>query len=405
MDYPIDTIREFFPVLNQQVNNRPLVYLDTAASALKPLPVLEAEKQLYHQYYGNVHRAAHYMADKATIQFEKTREKVKDFIHAETKEQIIFTKGTTESINLVATSFGEAFVQEGDEIIVSEMEHHSNLVPWQLLAMRKKAKLVQLSFNHLGELEIEELATLITHKTKLIAVTHISNVLGTINPIKEIISLAHQKNVPVLIDGAQAVPHTKIDVQDLNVDFYVFSAHKMYGPNGVGVLYGKKEWLEKMPPYHGGGEMVSTVTFEQTTYNELPYKFEAGTPNISGVIAFGAAINFLEQIGLHNVQQWEESLCKMATSELKKIDGIEIYGESLNKSGVISFNVKDIHHYDISMLLDKMGIAVRTGHHCAETVMLHYNVNGMMRISFGMYNSKNEIDTFIKALKRVISMF
>lgn len=363
------------------------------------------EEQLHNDYYGNIHRGAHFMAEKATVEFENVRDKVQGFIHAGFREEIIFTKGTTESVNLVASSFGERFISEGDEIIVSEMEHHSNLVPWQIIAQRKKAKVVKLPFNDLGELEIEKLPALINRKTKMIAVAHVSNVLGTVNPIAEIIEIAHQNNVPVFIDGAQAVQHLPVDVQALDADFYAFSAHKMYGPNGVGILYGKKKWLNDIPPYQGGGEMISEVTFEKTSFNVLPYKFEAGTPNITGVIAFGAAIDFMNKIGRSDISAHEHQLLNSATSKLKEIEGLKIYGEAAEKSSVISFNIEGIHSYDLGMLLDKMGIAVRTGHLCAEPVMQHFGIQGCVRISFGMYSTIDEIDTFIAALKKLQKMF
>ena len=404
MNYDINKIRSYFPILRQEVYNKPLVYLDNAASAQKPIQVLMAEEQLHNEYYGNIHRAAHYMADKATVEFEAVRHKIQQFINAESREEIIFTKGATESINLVAHSFGEKFISEGDEIIVSEMEHHSNIVPWQLVATRKKAKVVKLPFNDSGELQLEKLSDLINKKTKLIAVTHVSNVLGTINPIAEIIGLAHKNNIPVLVDGAQAVQHLAVDVYKLDVDFYAFSAHKMYGPNGVGVLYGKKKWLDEMPPYQGGGEMISEVTFEKTTFNEPPYKFEAGTPNITNVIAFGAAVDLIQEIGLDPISKWEQDILYYATSELKKIPGIKIYGEAPEKSSVISFNINGIHPYDLGTMLDKMGVAVRTGHHCADPVMQHYHISGTVRISFALYSSQEEIDIFISALKKVIAL-
>ncbi len=405
MAYNIDEIRSFFPVLKKEVYNKPLIYFDSAASSQKPFQVLKKEEELHNDHYGNIHRGAHFMADKATQEFEDVREQVRAFINAASRREIIFTKGTTESINLVASSFCERFVKAGDEIIVSEMEHHANIVPWQLAAGRKGAKIVKLPFNDLGVLETEKLPSLINENTKLIAVAHVSNVLGTINPVKEMIELAHQSKVAVLVDGAQASPHIPIDVQELDADFYVFSAHKMYGPNGVGILYGKEKWLEEMPPYQGGGEMISEVSFEGTTFNELPYKFEAGTPHISGVIAFGAALGLMNKIGLENMAVWEHSLLVYATQKLKEIEGMKIYGEAPRKSGVISFNIEGIHSYDLGMLLDKMGIALRTGHLCADTVMAHYGIQGCVRISFGIYNTKDEIDVFIAALNKVKAMF
>jgi len=405
MNYDIDKIRSYFPILHQKVYNKPLIYFDSAASAQKPIQVLMTEEKLHNDYYGNIHRAAHFMADKATEEFEEVRTKIKDFIGAEFREEIIFTKGTTESVNLVAFSFCERFLEEGDEIIVSEMEHHSNIVPWQLAAGRKRAKVVKLPFSDSGELETEKLPSLINKKTKLIAVAHVSNVLGTINPISEITKIAHENNVAVFVDGAQAAQHLQIDVQQLDADFYAFSAHKMYGPNGVGILYGKKKWLEQMPPYQGGGEMIAEVSFDGTTFNELPYKFEAGTPNITSVIAFGAAVELINEIGLQNIAEWEHGLLEYATSKLKEIPEIIIYGEAPEKSGVITFNINGIHSYDLGMLLDKMGIAVRTGHLCADTVMQHSGIHGCVRISFGMYNTLEEVKIFFETLTKLIKMF
>ncbi len=404
MSYDIQKIRSYFPILKQKVNNKPLVYLDNAASAQKPVQVLMAEERLHNDYYGNIHRAAHFMADKATIEFEAVRIKLQKFINAPVREEIIFTKGTTESVNLVAYSFGEKYIGEGDEIIVTEMEHHANIVPWQLVAERKKASVVKLPFTDSGELSLELLEKLITPKTKIIAVAHVSNVLGTINPIAKIIKLAHDNNVVVFVDGAQAVQHIPVNVQELDADFYAFSAHKMYGPNGVGVLYGKRKWLDEMPPYQGGGEMISEVSFEKTTFNEIPYKFEAGTPNITSVIAFGAALDLIEKTGLENIGRWEKDILNYATSELKRIPGMMIYGEAPEKSGVISFNIENVHPYDIGMLIDKLGVALRTGHHCADPVMEHYNIPGTVRASFAMYTTKEEIDMFIAALKKVVAM-
>jgi cysteine desulfurase/selenocysteine lyase len=405
MTLDIQKIREDFPILQQKIYNRPLVYFDNAATTQRPQQVIDALTRTYTEYYGNIHRAAHFLADKATAAYEETREKVQNLINAEAREQIIFTKGTTESINLAAFSFGEAFVKEGDEIIVSEMEHHSNIVPWQLMAGRKGARIVMLPINDDGRLQIEKLESLITLKTKLVAVAHVSNVLGTINPVKQVAQIAHSRGIRVFVDGAQAVPHLQIDVQDLDADFYAFSAHKMYGPNGVGVLYGKKELLEQLPPYQGGGEMISEVKFSGTTYNDLPYKFEAGTPNISGVIAFGAAIDYLQSISIEKAAVWETELLNYATSELEKIPGLRIYGTQTAKSAVISFNVDGVHFFDLGTMLDKFGIAVRTGHHCADPLMDHFGIQGTVRASFAFYNTKEEIDVFIEALKKVIAMF
>lgn len=405
MNYDIKKIRSYFPVLQQKIYNKPLVYLDNAATTQKPNQVLRAQERLHGQYYGNIHRAAHFMADKATSDFEEVRDKVKEFINAGTREEIIFTKGATESANLVASSFGEQFIDAGDEIIVSEMEHHSNIVPWQILAINKGAKIKKLPFTDSGELQSGALTDLISSKTKLVAVTHVSNVLGTINPIKQIVETAHSKNVPVFVDGAQAVQHLPVNVQNLDADFYAFSAHKMYGPNGVGVLYGKKEWLEQMPPYQGGGEMIAEVSFEKTTFNEIPFKFEAGTPNITSVIAFGASLDLLSEIGIKTIKEWELGLLKSATEKLKGIEGLKIFGEAEEKSGVISFNVEGVHPYDLGMLLDKMAIAVRTGHHCADPVMQHYEIPGTVRASFGLYNTCEEIDALVEGVNKIRKMF
>lgn len=405
MTYNINKIRSNFPILDQQVYKKQFVYLDSAASAQKTIQVLLKEEQLHNNFYGNIHRAAHFMADKATVEFESVRDKIQKFINAESRQEIIFTKGTTESVNLVASSFCEKYLNEGDEIIVSEMEHHSNIVPWQLATERKGAKIIKLPFSDNGVLQIEKLHELINSKTKLITVAHVSNVLGTINPIAEITKIAHKKGIAVFVDGAQAAQHISVDIQKMDADFYAFSAHKIYGPNGVGILYGKKKWLNEMPPYQGGGEMISEVSFEKTTFNELPYKFEAGTPNITSVIALGAAIDFINEVGIAAIAEWEHELLEYATSRLNEIEGIIFYGESPKKTSVIAFNIEGIHSYDLGMLLDKMGIAVRTGHHCADTVMQHYNIQGTVRISFGMYNTKDEIDVFMAALNKVRMMF
>jgi len=404
MNYDTEKIRAYFPILQQKVYNKPLVYLDTAASAQKPVQVLLKLEQLHNDYYGNIHRGAHYMADKATLEYEEVRDKVKTFINASSRKEIIFTKGATESINLVASSFCEKYVSEDDEIIVSEMEHHSNIVPWQINAEKRKAKIVKLPFNDNGLLEIEKLPELITSKTRLIAVNHVSNVLGTINPISEIVKIAHKAGIAVMVDGAQASAHLKINVQELDVDFYAFSAHKVYGPNGVGVLYGKEKWLEEMPPYQGGGQMISEGSFNGTTFNELPYKFEAGTPNITNLAGFGAALDLVNEIGVENIGRHEHELLEYATRQLKNIEGLRIYGEAPNKSGVICFNINGIHSYDLGMLIDKMGIAIRTGHHCADPIMQHFGISACARISFGMYNTKEEIDLFMQALNKAILM-
>jgi cysteine desulfurase/selenocysteine lyase len=404
MSLNIGEIRKFFPILKNQVYGRPLVYLDSAASTQKYVGVLLAERRLTLDFYGNIHRASHFMADKATEAFEAVRDQVQQFIHAKHREEIIFTKGTTESINLVAFSFGEAFIGEGDEIIVSEMEHHSNIVPWQMMANRKKARIVVLPFNDRGELKEEELKKLMTHRTKLLALCHVSNVLGTVNPVREIIKTAHSNGIKVLVDGAQAIQHLPVDVQDMDADFYAFSSHKMYGPNGVGVLYGKRELLQEMPPYQGGGEMIAEVSFGGTSYNEIPFKFEAGTPHITGVAGLGAAIDFLDKTGSDQIAAHENELMEYATRGLTEMGEVTIYGNAPFKSGVVSFNLEGIHPYDVGMMLDKMGIAVRTGHHCADTVMQHYQIPGSVRISFGIYNTIEEIDLFLGALRKVREM-
>lgn len=404
MTLDISKIRNDFPILNQVVYNKPLIYLDSAASTQKAMAVLKKEEQLHLEYYGNIHRGAHFLADRATIDYEGVRDQVKGFINAESREEIIFTKGTTESINLVAFSFGEAFIKEGDEIIISEMEHHANIVPWQLMAERKGAKIKVIPFSDSGELQVEKLDELITEKTRLISVAHVSNVLGTVNPIEKIIKQAHQSGIKVLIDGAQAIKHMVVDMQDLDADFYVFSAHKMYGPNGVGVLYGKKEILDQMPPYQGGGEMISEVKFEKTTFNELPYKFEAGTPNITSVIAFGEAVSYLQKLGIKEVAAHETRLLEYATHKMLEIPGMIIYGTHHCKTGVVTFNIEGIHSFDLGTMLDKMGIAVRTGRLCADPVMDHYGISGTIRISFAVYNTIEEIDTFLAVMKKLIVM-
>lgn len=404
MAIDIQEIRNQFPILRQTVYGKPLIYLDSAASSQKVIDVLLAERRLTIDYYGNIHRAAHFMADKATADFEAVRTQVAEFLGAGSREEIIFTKGTTESINLVAFSFGEAFIQAGDEIIVSEMEHHSNIVPWQMMAQRKNAKVIMLPFDDNGDLRMDLLEGLISDKTRLIAVAHVSNVLGTVNPIRKITEIAHKYGIKVLVDGAQAVQHLPVNVVELDADFYAFSAHKIYGPNGIGVLYGKRELLDAMPPYQGGGEMISEVSFSKTTFNDLPYKFEAGTPHITGVAGLGAALSFISRTGIQHIADHEQKLMQYATHKLNLVEGMQIFGNSHHKSGVISFSIKGIHPYDIGMLLDKMGIAVRTGHLCADPVMEHFKIPGTVRISFGIYNTIEEVDHFIESLLRVKDM-
>jgi len=397
-------IRKQFPVLKQEVYGKQVVYLDSAASSQKNIDVLLAERHVTLDFYGNIHRGAHYMADKTTEVFEVVRDKIRDFIQAGSREEIIFTKGTTESINLVAFSFGEAFIGPGDEIIVSEMEHHSNIVPWQMMAQRRGARVVPWPFTDSGELDPATLRSLITPRTKMVAFCHVSNVLGTVNPVREITALTHDRGVKVLIDGAQAIQHLPVSVQEIDADFYAFSSHKMYGPNGVGILYGKRELLEAMPPYQGGGEMISEVRFSGTTFNELPFKFEAGTPHITGVAGLGAAVDFLKKVGFDQIRAHEQMLIEKTTACLRQIPGIIFYGQAPVKSGVISFNIEGIHPYDAGTLLDKMGIAVRTGHHCADPVMARFGIPGTIRVSFGIYNTPEEIDRFAEALNKVISI-
>jgi cysteine desulfurase/selenocysteine lyase len=401
----IQAIRKDFPILDTKVYGKSLVYLDNAATTQKPKCVIEQITHAYTTLNANIHRGVHYLSQQATTAHENARKTVQQFINAKHLREIIFTRGTTESINLIAFSLGEAFCKPGDEIIISEMEHHSNIVPWQMLAERKGLKLRIIPINEKGELKLDEFEKLMSEKTRLVSVAHVSNVLGTINPIKEIIAKAHEKNIPVLIDGAQSIPHLKIDVQDLDADFYVFSAHKVYGPTGIGVLYGKEELLDKIPPYQGGGEMIANVTFEKTTYNEIPFKFEAGTPDYIGSTALAAALNYVTEIGLNNIEAYEHDLLEYATERFMTIDGMRIFGTSDQKSSVISFLVKNIHHYDMGMLLDKLGIAVRTGHHCAEPLMHVLGIEGAVRASFALYNTKEEIDELVAGIKRVAMMF
>lgn len=400
----LEEIRKDFKILNEKVNNKPLVYLDNAATTQKPIQVIDAMMNYYLHLNSNVHRGVHTLSQKATNEFELARKTVQEFISAKEQEEIIFTRGTTESINLVASSFCEKFLNQSDEIIVSELEHHSNIVPWQLAQDKFKFKIRVIPFKDNGELDLEVYKTLLNSKTKLVSVAHVSNALGTINPVKEIIELAHKQGVPVLIDGAQGVPHFKVDVQDLDCDFYAFSGHKMYAPMGIGVLYGKREYLDIMPPYHGGGEMIKEVSFEGTTFNDLPYKFEAGTPSVSDVLGLKAAIDYMNNIGFDFIEKHEDFLMQYTTKRLLEIEDLIIYGTSKHKAGGISFNLKDIHPFDVGTLLDQLGIAIRTGHHCAQTVMQHYGIVGTARVSFGIYNTKEEIDYFIESLKKVKTM-
>jgi cysteine desulfurase/selenocysteine lyase len=397
----VEKIREEFPILHQQVNGRDLVYLDNAATNQKPQRVIDALVDYYTGYNANIHRGIHTLAEKATKAYEQTRHTAKDFINAGSVEEVIFTRGVTEGINLVAASYGRAFIKEGDEIIISALEHHSNIVPWQFVCEEKKAKLKVIPVTESGELKMDAFKSLLSSRTKIVAVNHASNSLGTINPIKEIIRLAHDAGAVVLIDGAQAGAHLAIDVQDLDADFYCLSSHKMYGPTGTGILYGKKELLEKMPPYHGGGEMIKDVTFEKTTYNDLPYKFEAGTPNIGDVVAFRHAMEFILALGRENIAAHEHELMVYATERLSKLKSVKLVGTAKNKVGVVAFTIPGIHHFDIGQMLDARGIAVRTGHHCTQPLMECFGLEGTVRASFSVYNTKKEIDQLVEGLERI----
>jgi cysteine desulfurase/selenocysteine lyase len=400
-----DTIRKDFPILQRTVYDKPLIYFDNAATTQKPRCVVNKIAEEYYNVNANIHRGVHFLSRQATEAHENARQTIQKFIHAAKSEEIVFTRGTTEAINLVASSFAYGCMSAGDEVIISTMEHHSNIVPWQIEAVRSNITIKIIPVTEEGDLDMEEYVKLFSERTKLVAVTHISNLLGTINPVKEIIKVAHDNGVPVLIDGAQAVAHQKIDVQDLNVDFYAFSSHKIYGPTGIGVLYGKEKWLDLMPPYQGGGEMISSVSFENTKFNELPYKFEAGTPDFIGSVAFATALDYVSTIGFDRIETHEQALLTCATAKLSAIDGLRIFGNSRHKSGVISFLVGDIHHYDMGMLLDRLGIAVRTGHHCAEPLVKFFGVEGTVRASFALYNSENEIDILVEGIERVKRMF
>ena len=396
-EFNIVSIREDFPILNSKVNGKQLVYFDNAATTQTPKVVIDSIVSYYSTLNANIHRGAHYLSQKATEAYENTRRKFQQHLNAKNSSEIIFTSGTTHSINLVANGFNN-LLKSGDEIIVSHLEHHSNIVPWQMLCEKTGAIMKIIPMNHDGELIFSEYEKLLSNKTKVVFVNHVSNALGTINPVKEIVSKAHEFGAAVLIDGAQALPHFEVDVKDLNADFYVASAHKFYGPTGVGILYGKEKWLDKLPPYQGGGEMIDEVTFEKTTYAKLPNKFEAGTPNISGVIASGIAIDYINNIGLKKILKYENVLLKYATEKLLEIDGIKIYGNTDNKTSVISFNLGNIHHYDIGSIIDNEGIAVRTGHHCAQPIMDYYKIPGTIRLSLSFYNTTEEIDSLVSAI-------
>lgn len=401
--FNVEKIRKDFPILNREVNGYPLVYLDNAATSQTPKQVMDAIVDYYSNYNANIHRGVHSLSQEATDKYEVARKKIQQHFNAKKAHEIIFTSGTTHGINLVANGFA-SFLEAGDEILVSALEHHSNIVPWQMLCEKTGAILKVIPMNEEGELIYETFEELLSKKTKMVFLNHVSNALGTINPIKKIIDKAHEKGAAVLIDGAQAAPHIKADVQALDVDFYVVSAHKMCGPTGVGVLYGKEEWLDKLPPYQGGGEMIATVSFEKTTYAGLPHKFEAGTPNICGGIAFGAALDYMNNIGFEAIARYEEELLDYATLKLQEIEGMKIYGTSKEKTAVISFNIEGLHPYDIGTLVDKMGVAVRTGHHCAQPIMDFYKIPGTVRASFSFYNTKQEVERFIEAVKKAKTM-
>lgn len=403
--FDIQKIRADFPILKREVYGKKLVYLDNAATAQKPQVVIDAIVDYYTRNNSNIHRGVHYLSQIATTAYEEARENVRAYINAKEKYEVIFTKGTTDAINLMAYSFGEKYINAGDEIIISALEHHSNLVPWQVLCQRKQAKLQIVPVNDKGEFIFEEYKKLLSSRTKLVAVAHISNSLGSINPIKKIILKAHEQNIPVMIDGAQGIVHSAVDVQDLDCDFYAFSGHKLYAPMGVGVLYGKEKYLEEMPPYQMGGEMVDQVSYQHTTFNNLPFKFEAGTPNVEAVLGLNAAINYIKSIGIEQIAHHENELLKYATSELRKIEGIRIIGEADQKAGVVSFLIGDIHPYDAGTIIDHFGIAIRTGHHCAQPIIDYFKIPGTIRASFAMYNQIEEIDLLIKAVKQVKIMF
>lgn len=401
----IEALRADFPILGRTVYGKPLVYLDNGATTQKPRCVVDAITDEYYSVNANVHRGVHFLSQQATELHEGSRETVRKFINARSSSEIIFTRGTTESINLLASSFGEAFLKEGDEVIVSVMEHHSNIVPWQLLALRKGIVLKVIPMNDRGELLTDEYEKLFTSRTRIVCVAHVSNVLGTVNPVREMIVAAHAHGVPVLVDGAQSIPHMPVDVQALDADFYVFSGHKVYGPTGVGVLYGKEDWLDKLPPYQGGGEMIQHVSFERTTFNELPFKFEAGTPDYIGTTGLAKALDYVSALGMDRIAAYEHELTSYATARLKEIPGMRIFGEAAEKGSVISFLVGNIHHFDMGTLLDRLGIAVRTGHHCAQPLMQRLGIEGTVRASFGLYNTKEEVDALVAGVERVSRMF
>ena len=401
-NFPLNKIRDDFPILKSRINNHQLVYFDNAATTQKPQSVIDGISNYYKSYNANIHRGIHSLAEKATEEFEETRSLVKEFINASSENEIIFTRGTTEGINLISSSLNKFYFNEGDEIIISEMEHHSNIVPWQMIADENKLNLKVINVSENGEIDMDHFNSLISEKTKLVSIVYISNTLGTINPVKKIIEECKENNILSVVDGAQSSAHKKIDVTDLNCDFYVFSAHKMYGPTGVGVVYGKEEILEKMPPYMGGGEMIKDVSFSNTSYNNLPYKFEAGTPNIGDVIGFKEAINYIKNIGIDDIETYEISLKKYTEDALKKIDGIKVVGTAKDKVGIFSFTTEKVHYYDLGLLLDAKGIALRTGHHCTQPLMDKYSLDGTARLSLAIYNSTEEVDYFVESLSNLI---
>jgi len=403
--YDVQKIRKDFPILQREVYGKPLVYLDNAATTQKPLCVLDAMRDEYLNVNANVHRGVHYLSQQATDLHEAAREKVRQFINAKKIEEIVFTRGTTEAINLVASSFCESQMQVGDEVLVTEMEHHSNIVSWQLQAQKRGIVVKHLSITDDGRLDLSTLNAQLSAKTKLVSVAHVSNVLGTVNPVEQIVKIAHEYGIPVLVDGAQSAPHMKIDVQAMDCDFFAFSGHKMYGPTGIGVLYGKEEWLEKLPPYQGGGEMIDKVTWERTTFERLPFKFEAGTPDYVATHGLATAIDYLNSVGLDSVKAHEEELTRYCMEQLRTIPNIRFFGEASQKDAVVSFLVGDIHHLDMGTLLDRLGIAVRTGHHCAQPLMNRLGISGTVRASFALYNTKEEIDTLVAGIRRVSQMF
>lgn len=403
--YEVDRIRDDFPILSRTVYGKPLVYLDNGATTQKPRAVVEAITEEYYSVNANVHRGVHFLSQRATELHEASRETVRRFINARSTNEIVFTRGTTESINLLAYSYGEACLKAGDEVLLSTMEHHSNIVPWQLLLARKGIVLKVIPMNDRGELLLDAYRELFTERTRLVCVAHVSNVLGTVNPVKEMIRTAHSHGVPVLVDGAQSIPHMPVDVQELDADFYVFSGHKVYGPTGVGVLYGKEDWLDRLPPYQGGGEMIQHVSFERTTFNELPFKFEAGTPDYIGTTALARALDYVTALGMDRIAAHEHDLTTYAMERLRQVPGMRIFGEAAEKGSVISFLVGDIHHFDMGTLLDRLGIAVRTGHHCAQPLMQRLGIEGTVRASFGLYNTRQEVDALVDGVVRVSRMF